>query len=78
MSETDRTQFMTDNEALFKAGGADLLRAFESGNYNVIEAALRTNSALSTQLERDLADVRQKIKIEEARIGEDRNETLIQ
>lgn len=78
MSDSDKTQFLTDNAALFEGeSGALLLRAFEIGNYDLIKQALQSNEALVSQIENQLRNVRTKIQIEEARVGEDRNEAYI-
>jgi chromosome segregation ATPase len=78
MSETERTQFLNDNADLFSGSdGAELLKAFESNDYNMIQDALQNNTALNDQLEAQLEQVRQQIKIEEAYVGDARNEALI-
>ena len=54
--------------------GEQLLRAFESGDYNKIQAELQENQALDDQRQARLEEIRQQIKIEEAYKGEERNE----
>lgn len=69
-------EFLADNAELFSGeGGADLLQAFESGNYNAIESAL--NTQLADRQEKQLAEIRRTLAVEEARVGEDRNEAYI-
>ena len=75
MSESDKAEFIQDNADLFSDG--ELLKAFESGDYNAIEEALSKNSALQKQLEQRKKEVEQELLIEEARKGEDRNEAYI-
>ena len=78
MSESDRAEFLQDNADLFAGeGGDELLKAFESGNYNEIEKALQENDALQKQIEQRKKEVEQELLIERARIGEDRNEAYI-
>ena len=55
----------------------ELLKAFESGDYNRIQQALQENDALETQRQQELEDVRQQIKIEESYKGAARNEAYI-
>ena len=57
--------------------GGELLKAFQSGNYEAIERALAENEALQDQLEKKREEIRQELIIEEARTGEDRNEAYI-
>ena len=78
MSETDRTQFLTDNADLFGgADGAVLLQAFETGNYAAIEKALSTNGALKSQLDQELQDIEERLKVEENRKGDEYNAALV-
>lgn len=77
MKESEKMEFIADNAKLFSgAGGVELLKAFESGNYNAIESALQKQMTQNQaeQLER----VRRTLAIEEARVGDDRNEAYIQ
>ena len=74
LSETDKTSFLSENAALFAGGtGANLLKAFESGNYQAIHNALMQDDALSKQYARLLDDVNRQIAIEEARGDEYRD-----
>ena len=75
MSESDKAEFIQDNADLFSDG--ELLKAFESGNYNDIEEALKENKALQKQIEQRKQEVAQELLIERARTGDDRNEAYI-
>ena len=75
MSESDKAEFIQDNAELFSDG--NLLRAFESGNYEDIEKALSKNEAFQKQLEQRRKEIAQELLIEEARTGEARNEAYI-
>ena len=75
MSESEKMEFKTDNAELFKAGGKNLLTAFESGNYADIEAAI--GPALEKRRKQQLEEVRQTLAIERERQGEDRDEVYI-
>ena len=78
MSESEKAEFLNDNAELFKGqDGEQLLRAFESGDYNKIQTELQENQALDDQRQARLEEIRQQIKIEEAYKGEERNEAWI-
>lgn len=69
---------MQDNADLFKGDqGQEMLAAFESGNYRLIEEALRNNTNYQKRLETQLAQIDSELSIEEARKGEERNEAYI-
>lgn len=78
MSETDRMAFINDNLDIF--GGEDgdrLLKAFETGDYEMIQLALQGNEALQEIYKKRKAEIETAIKIEESRIGSARNEAYI-
>lgn len=76
MKESEKMEFIADNADLFAGeGGQEMLAAFESGDYNTIEAALRTQ--MEDRLKTQLAEVQRTLAVEEARVGEDRNEAYI-
>ena len=77
MSETEKSEFINTNSGLFQ-NNPDLLSAMESGDYNVIEAALRANETLSTQITQQIAQIDRELAIEEARVGAQRDEAYIQ
>ena len=78
MSDTEKTSFISENSDLFKGkDGADLLKAFESGNYQAIAEALGANIALTKQREQLLKDVNEQLAIELARSDKERNEAYI-
>lgn len=54
-----------------------LLAALESGDYQKIEQALRGNTELKEKIAAEQAAIDRELAIEEARIGEDRNESYI-
>lgn len=69
-------EFISDNSELFSGeGGAAMLEAFQSGDYAAIESAL--SAQMAERQEQQLAEVRRTLAIEEARVGEDRNEAYI-
>ena len=83
MSESDRAEFLQDNADLFKDDlstedineGEQLLKAFESGNYEDIEKALSKNMKDRIEEQRRIID--QELLIEEARVGDARDEVYI-
>lgn len=84
LSNNEKAEFIQDNAAMFADNpetaeneGQDLLKAFESGNYESIENALRSNDALQDQIKKRKAEIQQELLIEEARQGADRNEAYI-
>lgn len=78
MSESDKGEFISDNADLFAgASGQELLQAFESGNYSAIQQALSSNEGLQDRLQKMRDQIDQELKIEEARVGDARNEAYI-
>lgn len=77
MSKAEQTQFLNDNAELF-ANNADLLEAFESGNYQAIEEALKNSDALQKQVSDRIAEIEQEIALEKAKLVEDQNVAYIQ
>lgn len=76
MTESEKMEFITDNQDLFSGeGGKEMLEAFQSGNYEKIEAALAQQMSEKTQ--QQLEEVRRTLAVEEARVGDDRNEAYI-
>lgn len=70
LSDSEKTQFLNENADLFKgASGKDLYRAFETGNYDVIEQALKENEYLQKQLELRKQELQVQLDIERAREG---------
>lgn len=78
MSETDKTSFISDNSDLFAGeGGEELLKAFQTGNYNIIQEALSNNEGLRKRIAQRAQEVEQELKIEMAKVGDARNEAYI-
>lgn len=68
---------MADNAELFKGTqGEVLLKAFESGDYNVLEQALK-QSKLSETVAEQLAAIDRELAIENARLAEERDYAYI-
>ena len=76
MSKAEQTQFLNDNAELFN-NNADLLEAFESGNYQAIEEALKNSDALQEQVKDRIAEIEQEIALEKAKLTEDQNTAYI-
>lgn len=77
LSETEKSEFISSNSGLFQ-NNPELLTALESGDYNAIEAALRGNETLAKQIEQQISTIDRELAIEEARVGEQRDEAYIQ
>lgn len=76
MSVDEQTQFILDNDALFKGeGGQELFRAFQTGNYQKIQEALANNQVLKEQIRLRLEQLRIDLQIAEA--ATERNEAEI-
>ena len=76
MSKDEQTSFIQDNYELFQGeGGAALFRAFETGDYKQIQAALATNKVLKQQIQLRLEQLKVDLSIAEA--ASDRNEAEI-
>jgi len=79
MTETERTQFLSDHADLFSGtDGQALLRAFETGNYQIIEQALKSNEVLSEKMKQQREALEQELKIELAREGDAYNAAYVQ
>lgn len=76
LSETDKTTFLSDNAELF-AGDAALYKAFESGDYQKIEEALRNNKTLQEQRKQILQELNTELEYNLALQGDQRNEQTI-
>lgn len=78
MSESDRAQFLSDNAEIFSGPEGDkILKAFESGDFERIQQAMQENTRLQEELRKNLQDIETRIAIEEAKIGDERNEAQI-
>ena len=78
MSESDRAQFLSDNAEIFSGPeGEKILKAFESGDFARIQQAMQQNTRLQEELRKNLQDVESRITIEEAKVGDERNEAQI-
>ncbi len=79
MTATERTQFMSENEGMFKGvTGQDLLNAFNSGDYQQIAKALAANEALKEERQLLLDNLEIQLAIEEARNDEEKDYARIQ
>lgn len=78
MTSTQRAQYLSENASLFQGkDGAALKQAFELGDYNAIQNALRNNATLSENLANQIAEVKRELDIERAYVGDQRNEAYI-
>ena len=79
MSESDKTTFISDNADLFSGEqGATLLKAFQSNDYAAIQQALMNNDTLLKKVAERRKEIENELIIEEARVGDARNEAYIQ
>ena len=72
MTANEQAEFIADNAELFK-GDADLLNAFESGDYTKIENALKNSDTLTKQREALVKQLQIDLDAENAKAFEDQN-----
>lgn len=77
MSSSDQGSFLSENAELFK-NNPELYRAFQTGDLSKIEMALQGSEALQRDIQEKIRTINSQLAIEEARLGEDRNEFMIQ
>ncbi len=74
LSESDKTKFINDNPDLFAgSSGANLLEAFNSGNYVAIEKALSENEGLRKRIKELEKDVDRALEVELAKTEDARD-----
>lgn len=67
MTRSEQAQYMAENGELFS--DANMLKAFQSGNYNQIYEALLNNDTIQEGYKTQLSNIEEQIEIEEARIA---------
>jgi hypothetical protein len=78
LSETERSQFISDNLDLFTANtGAELADALARSDYAAMEQALKNNEVFKERRKRLLDQVELELKVELAKEGQDRNDAYI-
>ena len=78
MKITDRMSFIQENADLFAgAEGEAMLKAFETGDYNLIQQALKSNSYLQEQREKLIQKAETDLALELAKNAEDQNKSYI-
>lgn len=78
MKTTDRMSFIQENADLFAgAEGEAMLKAFETGDYNLIQQALKSNTYLQKQRESLLQKAEMDLTLELAKSAEEQNKSYI-
>ena len=78
MKITERMSFIQENADLFAgAEGEAMLKAFETGDYNLIQQALKSNTYLKEQREKLLQKAETDLALELAKNAEDQNKSYI-
>lgn len=78
MKITDRMSFIQENADLFAgAEGEAMLKAFETGDYNLIQQALKSNNYLKQQREKLIQKAETDLTLELAKNAEDQNKSYI-
>ena len=79
MSDQEKTEFMSENANLFKGkSGEKLLDALNRNDWRVMESLLRDAEGMQDDIQEELKWIETELSIEEAKIGEARNEAYIQ
>ena len=79
LTDSEKTSFMVDNAELFKGQeGAQLLKAIESQDYNLIYAALSDkDGTLYKKVQQQIKDIDEEIQLEYAKLEKDRDYAYI-
>lgn len=79
LTDSEKTSFMVDNAELFKGQeGAQLLKAIESQDYNLIYAALSDkDGTLYKKVQQQIKDIDEEIQLEYAKLEKDRDYVYI-
>ena len=77
MSSADQASFLSENAKLFE-DNPELYRAFQTGDFAKIEQALKNSKSLQDDVAAQIKTINSQLAIEEARVGDARNEALIQ
>lgn len=79
LTDSEKTSFMVDNAELFKGQeGAQLLKAIESQDYNLIYAALSDkDGTLYKKVQQQIKDIDEEIELEYAKLEEERDYAYI-
>ena len=78
MKITDRMSFIQENADLFAgAEGEAMLKAFETGDYNLIQQALKSNNYLKQQRGKLIQKAETDLALELAKNAEDQNKSYI-
>lgn len=79
LTDTEKTSFMVDNAELFKGQeGAQLLKAIESQDYNLIYAALSDkDGTLYKKVQQQIKDIDEEIQLEYYKLEKDRDYAYI-
>lgn len=78
MTASEQSEFMSENAHLFEGkNGEELLAALESGDFKEMERLLKESDAMQKQIEDTLKWIDTELSVEEAKIGDARNEAYI-
>lgn len=78
MTDAEQAEFMSDNAHLFEGqDGQQLLAVLESGDLNEMERLLKKSDAMKEDIKQTLKWIDTELSVEEAKVGEARNEAYI-
>lgn len=79
LSESEKTQFLNDNQDLFKGEqGAALAKAFENGNYEMIKNALMSSDILNKEYEKLQAEIDRELSYQMSLSEDSRDYAYVQ
>lgn len=78
MSNTEQSEFLAENAELFAGEeGAELQKAFLTGDYDRIREALKANTTLQKNLDNEIREVNTELQAELAKRNEEYNQALV-
>lgn len=78
MTAAEQTEFISDNAALFEGeDGAELLRALQTQNYEILERAIKNNQAMKEETAQRLKELQSELAVELAKNADQQNKGYI-
>lgn len=77
LTDTEKAEYLSSSDIFTGQGSAELYKAFESQDYNYIQNALLNSESLFKEYETRKKEIDNALAVEEARLGEERNEAII-
>lgn len=77
LTDTEKAEYLSSSDIFTGQGSAELYKAFESQDYNYIQNALANSETLFKEYQKRKKEIDDALAVEEARLGEERNEAVI-